>query len=73
MLSQPSFEEWLENNYINGNEDGGVVITKDNVESMFERYLEGLDVQELLDLGDEYGREMWKVGRDEMLKELRTN
>lgn len=70
-----TFEEFLEDKFANGRADGRV--TKDNYESMFESWLENLDVQELIDFGEEYGKycikqneidEQKKMG-DDMFKE----
>ena len=71
QLPQPSFESWLEEKYIKQNEDGGVPITKDNVEDMFERYLESLDTQELMDLATSYGNYIYALAqRNQVAEEL---
>ena len=41
-------------------EIGGVPIMKDNAEDMFDNWMQGLDVDEWLELGDEYGDEIRK-------------
>lgn len=64
-----TFINWLEERYISLNEDGGVPITKDNVEEGFERYLEELDVQEVIELADMYVADV----KEELLNELRKN
>ena len=57
-----SFDDYLEELYIKSLEDGGVPITKDNCEDMFDNWLSNLDVQELLDLGMLYGKEQFMAG-----------
>lgn len=51
-----TFEEFLEYKFDELNEIGGMPITKDNLESMSENWFSSLDVQELIDYGEEYGR-----------------
>ena len=69
MLSQPSFGDWLEEKFIAGGVIGETVINKDNCETLFDSYLQRLDVQELLDLGTQYGQ--YRV--NQTLMELRNN
>ena len=51
-----TFQEFLEDKFMDLREIGGIPITKDNYESISESWFEGLDVQELIDFGEEYGR-----------------
>lgn len=51
-----TFEEFLQEKFDENDEIGGMPITKDNCESMRDSWFENLDVQELIDYGDEYGR-----------------
>jgi len=48
-----------------------LIITKDNVETMFERYLEQLDVQEVMDLATIYGDYIYALAqRNQVAEEL---
>ena len=49
-----TFESWLQDYFIGLREVGGVPIIKDNCEDLFESWLENKDIQEIIDLGDEY-------------------
>lgn len=51
-----TFEEFLEEKFNENDEIGGMPITKDNCESMIDSWFENLDVQELIDYGEEYGK-----------------
>jgi hypothetical protein len=51
-----TFQDFLEDKFNDLREIGGMPITKDNFESMIETWFENLDVQELIDFGEEYGR-----------------
>lgn len=51
-----TFEEFLQDKFEGIREIGGVPITKDNFEHASETWFERLDVQELIDYGEEYGR-----------------
>lgn len=50
-----TFQDFLEDKFMDLREIGGMPITKDNFESMSETWFENLDVQELIDFGQEYG------------------
>ena len=51
--------------------DGGVPITKDNCEDMFERWLERLDTQEVMDYADGFAKIMYIQGaRDYIAEQL---
>lgn len=51
-----TFQEFLEEKFMDLREVGGMPITKDNYESMSESWFSNLDVQEVIDFGDEYGK-----------------
>lgn len=51
-----TFEEWLEEKFSENDEIGGMPITKDNCEGMLDSWFENLDVQELIDYGQEYAK-----------------
>lgn len=49
-----SFEEFLQNKFMNLREIGGMPITKDNYEDMFSSWLENRDISDMIDYADEY-------------------
>lgn len=49
-----SFEEFLQNKFINLREIGGMPITEDNCEDMFSSWLENRDISDMIDYADEY-------------------
>lgn len=51
-----TFEEFLQDKFNDIDEIGGVPITKDNYESANESWFERLDVSELIEYGEEYGK-----------------
>ena len=51
-----TFEEFLEEKFMELREIGGMPITKDNYESLYSSWSEQLDTQELIDFGQEYGK-----------------
>jgi hypothetical protein len=51
-----TFEEFLEDKFNDLREIDGMPVTKDNYEDMAEHWFEQLDVQELINYGEEYGR-----------------
>lgn len=51
-----TFEQFLEDKFNGLREIGGMPITKDNFESMSETWFENLEVLELINYGEEYGR-----------------
>lgn len=51
-----TFQEYLEEKFSEELEIGGVPITKDNYESMSDNYMSDLDVQEVIDLAEEWGK-----------------
>ena len=50
-----TFEYFLQDEFMDLREIGGVPIMKDNAEDMFDSWMQGLDVDEWLELGDKYG------------------
>jgi hypothetical protein len=50
-----------------------VPITKDNVETMFDRYLEELDNQEIMDLANLYGQAMYLASALRAVESIKTN
>lgn len=53
MSNIKTFQEFLEEKCDESESD---VISKDNFESVTDRWFENLDVQELIDYGEEYGK-----------------
>jgi hypothetical protein len=51
-----TFEQFLESKFDDLREIGGMPITKDNCEDLASTWFENLDVQELIDYGEEYGK-----------------
>lgn len=51
-----TFEEFLQEKFDEHDEFDGVSITKDNCDNMFDGWVENLDVQELIDFGQMYGK-----------------
>lgn len=49
-----TFEQFLQDKFIDEGEYGGVPIIKDNCEDLFERWLENLDTDQWIELGDEF-------------------
>ena len=50
-----TFQDFLEDKFMELREIGGMPIVKDNFESLSETWFENLEVQELIDFGQEYG------------------
>ena len=63
-----TFENWLREMFIKQNEVGGIPITKDNCEDLFDTYLEGLDGGEYLRLGTAFGQVQFIEGEKEQIK-----
>jgi len=51
-----TFQQFLEEKFNENDEIGGMPITKDNCEDMLDVWFQDLDVQELIDFGEEYGK-----------------
>ena len=65
------FEDFLEEKFIELNEIGGMPITKDNCESMFETWLENRQVSDMMSYADFYGKQMYIQGaRDYIAEQL---
>jgi len=55
-MEYKDFEDFLKDKFIGKNEDGGVPITKDNVDDMFDVWMQDLDVDQWLEWGDDYAQ-----------------
>ena len=64
-----TFEEFLRDMFIQQNEFGGIPITKDNCEDLFDTYLENLDGEEYLRLGTAFGKIQFIQGERNQIKE----
>lgn len=51
-----TFEEFLEEKFMDLREIGGMPITKDNYEDLYDSWCSKLDMQELIDFADKYGK-----------------
>ena len=61
-MKKETFEEFLQEGFIKLNEVGGVPITKDNCENMFEVWLEELQIDYLIKFADMYGQSCYLDG-----------
>jgi hypothetical protein len=57
-----NFEEFLQDEFMNLRELGGVPITKDNFEDMFSSWLENREISELIDYGQMFAVECYQLG-----------
>jgi hypothetical protein len=67
-MKTTTFEEFLQEIFMNLREIGGMPITKDNYEDLYSSWCEQLDVQELIDYAEFYGRKCRIEGKEEILK-----
>ena len=58
-----TFEQFMEEKFYELPEIGGVPVTKDNFESIEDIWFANLDVQELIDFGQEYGAQCFTEGQ----------
>lgn len=63
-----SFESWLEEKFINLGEWNERGITKDNCESGFEDWSSTLDVQEVIDMAEKWGKIVYIDGQKDGLE-----
>lgn len=49
-----TYEEYLEEKFMEEREIGGIPITKDNYESLYETWIEKLDPQEFIDYAEQW-------------------
>jgi len=55
-----TFEDFLEEYFLDQGEYGGIPIMKDNFETLFDNWSSELDVDELLEFGNKYGKDLIK-------------
>ena len=56
MHTLKTFEEFLQDKFNENDEIGGMPITKDNYESISDSWFSNLDVSDLIEYGDDYGK-----------------
>ena len=66
-------EKFLEEKFMEEREIGGMAITKDNYESLFESWSENLDGSEWIELAQEYADKRYLDGKEEILKGLKPS
>lgn len=64
-----TFEQYLEEQFMDQREIGGTAITKDNYESLSDSWFENLDVQEIIDHAEKWGNDMYQQGFDKAMSE----
>ena len=64
-----TFEQYLEEKFMNQREVGGIAITKDNYESLSDNLFESLDVQEVINYAQEWGNDLYQKGFDKAIDE----
>lgn len=68
-MTYETFEEYLQVIFSDKGEFGGIPIVKDNCDDLFENWVEQLDVSELTDFAEKYGRKMYEAGKvDNLIK-----
>jgi len=72
-----TFEDRLMEILIEGNEYGGVPVTKDNCDNLYDQWIDDMDKQELMDLAEKHAQIQYVQGaRDyiaEKLEKLNKN
>ncbi len=66
-----TFNDYLLEKFIERGESGGMAITKDNVEDMFENWLEDMDTEEMMNWADLAMGKAFLEGREELLNKLK--
>ena len=69
-MQNQKFNDFLLQYFIDLREDGGVAITKDNIEDMFDNWLQKHDIQDIIDLGELYGKYQYIAGKEEILLKI---
>ncbi len=65
---EKEFEKFLQDYFIEINEYGGIPITKDNCEDLFENWLSSLDGDDWIEKANLYGQKKYLQGKEEILK-----
>jgi len=66
-MENQTFEDFLNQYFIDLGEVNGTPIIKDNVEDMFDRWLQKHDIQDIIDLGELYGKYQFLAGKEYIL------
>jgi hypothetical protein len=69
LKTEHNFEDFLETIFNDLREVGGIGITKDNYENLYEHWLEQLDIQELIDYGNQFAAKLV----EQIINHLETN
>ena len=73
MNHQPNFIDWLEEKFIDLDELGGIAITKDNCEDLFDGWLSQQGTEEIIEWANRYGEQMYLIGQKELVEDLKNN
>ena len=68
-----TFEDFLQDKFMDLREIGGMPIMKDNAEDMFDNWLSNLDGQEYMDFAEEWGEKRFLDGKELVLKTFEPN
>ena len=69
-MKQQTFEDFLEERFIELREIGGIPIMKDNVEGMFDAWLSGMDGEDYMSWGDLYGKSQYITGKEAITEKI---
>lgn len=69
-MKNQTFEDFLYKYFVDLREINGVAIIKDNVEDMFDRWLQNHDIQDIIELGELYGKSQFLAGKDKVLNNI---
>jgi len=67
-MENQTFEDFLEQWFIDLNQVGGVPITKDNFEYAYDKWLSGKDTEEMIVYANLYGKSQYLAGQEIILK-----
>ena len=59
-MKTKTFEEWLQNYFVEKGDLNGVPIIKDNCEDLFEGWLSNQDVNDIIEMAEVWGKELIK-------------
>ena len=72
-MQNQKFNDFLLQYFIDLREDGGVAITEDNCENMFDNWLSTRDIEDMIVYGELYGKYQYLAGKEEILLKARNN
>ena len=70
---QDTFEHFLQDYFMDLREIGGMPITKDNFEDLYEGWLENKQIDDLIALGELYGQQQYLAALDFSLNKLNNS